>query len=329
LDRQHVLNILITIDTEAYPLTADWRQRGVQADIDRDIYARTSDGEFGLDYQIDTFRKCGLTAVFMVESLFASVPSIGTAPLREIVAKILGSGNDVQLHLHPEWIPHIPQLASRWRGGYIRFYSEDDQYRLLKVGSENLIAAGAPGPKAFRAGDFAADLNTLRALHRAGLQFDSSYNAAYLSSTCRISTDTPVRQPQVIENVCEFPVTTFEDYPGHLRHAQLCACSYQELTSMLAAAERAGWTHFVIVSHAFEMLRNRRRTDRPLSVRRVVVSRFQKLCRFLAENSNRYRTVTFADLNAADFDGQRQGAPLKSNRLRTAFRMCEQALDRL
>lgn len=43
------------------------------------------------------------------------------------------------------------------------------------------------------------------------------------------------------------PIGAIEDYPGHLRHAQLCACGSEELIHALKEAEKSGWDFFVIV----------------------------------------------------------------------------------
>ena len=49
-----------------------------------------------------------------------------------------------------------------------------------------MIKYGASIPIAFRAGNFAADNNTLLALKENGFLIDSSYNNCYLGNPCRI-----------------------------------------------------------------------------------------------------------------------------------------------
>jgi hypothetical protein len=79
-----------------------------------------------------------------------------------------------------------------------------------------------------------------------------------------------VWQAVQIGEVYEYPVSAFEDWPGHfLRPAQLTAASYGELANALSAAERSGWESFVIVSHSFELLgrmRTRSSNDAKVSV---------------------------------------------------------------
>ena len=89
-------------------------------------------------------------------------------------------------------------------------------------------------------------------------------------------------------------------------------------------ARRLGWYAFQILSHSFELMnRSRTRPDW------IVVKRFEKLCRFLAENRNRYRTSWFSELKPEEIPLDLQAAPLKSNLLRTACRYGEQLTRRL
>ena len=63
-------------------------------------------------------------------------------------------------------------------------FSLDDQKRLLAVGRDLLTDAGAPPPTAFRAGNYGANDDTLRALATLGFTWDSSFNPAQLGGDC-------------------------------------------------------------------------------------------------------------------------------------------------
>ena len=145
------LKVFITVDTEVYPLSRDWRASGLQEDIQRDIYGIAGSSETGLRYQIKVLNGYGLRAVFFVESLFASCPAVGMEPLRAIVEEVQKSGHEVQLHLHPEWAPHIPGL-DHIAGVPIANLKLEEQVELFQAGVSNLQAAGAPAPCAYRAG---------------------------------------------------------------------------------------------------------------------------------------------------------------------------------
>lgn len=327
-----MLNVLLTIDTEVYPLSPGWRGDRLRPDIDRDIYGVTAEGEFGLRYQLDMLGKHNLKAVFFVEPLFASAPEIGMEPLREVVKLVVDRGHDVQLHAHPEWLDHIPELGMRSGTGLIKDFAAGDQSKILAAAAANLRRAIADvGAServrvcAFRAGDFAADGATLHALEEIGLNYDSSYNVGY----GRLGRGELMMQPQFLGGICEVPVSFFEDWPGHYRPAQLAAASYAELVHALERAERAGWSTFVIVSHSFELLKNRRHATRPVRVRRSVRSRFEKLCAFLDANRNRFEATTFSQFGDPQAILGNAGERLKGRMLCTAMRLGEQLAERL
>lgn len=323
-----MLNVLLTIDTELWPRADSPTPSQVRLAMQRDIYGLTPRGEYGIRYQMDVLSRHGLKANFMVESLFAS--ATGPEPLGEIVSTIQQGGQDVQLHLHPEWLrrfsdPALPAFA----GPGMKDYSCADQQKLIERALHNLRAAGADQVTAFRAGGYGANFDTLTALSRAGIAFDTSQNTPWLGVTCDLWTKAPFLQPEVVNDVCEFPVSYFEDWPGHFRHAQLCACSSAEMENCLVAAHRQGWFSFVIVAHSFEMIRRARQLGGLSSVDRIVVKRFERLCRFLTDNHDKFRTVGFGDLQPKWIPAIEEPQTLRSSVFRTAGRIMQQASGRL
>jgi hypothetical protein len=323
-----MLNVFITVDTEVWPLLPDWREAGLGRDIDRDLNGVTPSGRVGVSYQIDVLNRYGLKAVFFVEPLFAEVA--GLEPLRAVVAEVQGRGHEVQVHLHPEWLRWMRQpLLPGDTPPYLKDFPEEDQSVLLARGISLLRASGAVRLCAFRAGDYAANFATLRALARNGIAYDSSYNHCYFGTTCGLQTGEVIRQPVVLEGVHEFPISSFSDWPGHHRHAQLTACSFREMRTALLGAWRQGWYSFVIVSHSFELLKRRRqRPDRP-EPDRLVVRRFDRLCRFLAENRDKFRTAGFADLTAGSVPTVGRTTALRSAPYATLSRVVEQFVRRV
>src|SRR5215831_11935639 len=67
--REGPLQVFLTIDTEVWPQTPNWRETGLSQDIRRDIYGAALEGEFGLPFQMDLLDAHGLKAVFFVEAL--------------------------------------------------------------------------------------------------------------------------------------------------------------------------------------------------------------------------------------------------------------------
>jgi peptidoglycan/xylan/chitin deacetylase (PgdA/CDA1 family) len=321
-------NVFITVDTEAWPRDPDWRRTAMRRDIGVDIDGETPEGGFGIDYQMDVLDAHDLKAVFFVEALSACV--LGPEPLRRVVERVQGRGHEVQLHVHSEWLQWMdPSILPGRTGQNMKDFTEDEQAVLIARGVENLRACGARDLCAFRAGNYGANHDTLRALVRNGLRFDTSHNGYYLGAECGLQTPEPLFQPRPIEGVVEFPISVFRDWPGHLRHAQLCACSARELEGALMAAWRRGWYAFVLVSHSFELIRGRRASGPPPAPDRIVVRRFLRLCRFLDEHRDKFKARGFDGLDPDRVPEVAASCPLPSSVRRTAGRFVEQLVRRV
>lgn len=322
-----MLNVFITIDTECWPRERDWRETGLRSDVRREIFGDTPEGEFGIGYQMRVLNEHGLRGVFFVEALFAT--AVGVERLAEIVSAVRQAGHEVQLHIHPEWLAWTDRSPLPGRTGQnMKDFSEDEQALLIDVGLANLRASGASDVCAFRAGNYGADFNTLRALARQGIKYDTSYNAGYLDTDCGMRTHEVLLQPREILGVVELPVSHFTDWPGHVRHTQLCACSATEMEGALLAAWRQGWTSFVIVAHSFELLKRRKSAGLAPLPDRVVIRRFERLCRFLADHRDQFQVRGFAGLAEGEMLSAAPVRPLRSPLRRTVSRFAEQAYRR-
>lgn len=264
-----------------------------------------------------------LKAVFFVEGLFAGCAQVGLGPLRDIVDLIYSFGQEIQLHLHPEWIPYLANCSVPFRGYLLRSYSEAEQVSLIEMARDNLIQAGAKAPLAFRAGDYAANENTLRALAKLGFRFDSSYNRQYLASKCGLSSIGPIWHASPVLGLWEIPVSCFEDWPGHYRHCQLGACSTAELSRAIHSAAVSRWNTFTVVSHSFELIANRR-SSRPVIASPSAIRRFEELCRVIAGRTD-VEAGHFSDLRPT----QREAGPIQGSVIQTAGRYAEQLMSRV
>lgn len=314
-------NVLYTVDTE---LSLGSHQRGVdlETNLQQSVFGICKDGAFGIGYQMQALDAHGLRGVFFVDPMPAEV--FGLDIVRRIVDPILAAGHEVQLHIHTEWLKHMPvdPLDGR-RGPNIGSFSAADQRFLLGRATELLIAAGAPRPTAFRAGNYGADDTTLKVLAGLGFRYDSSFNPAYLGDPCRIALPATTVNAVRLHGLTEVPVACIHDVPGRLRHAQLCALSVWELRAALAHAVAQAQPTFTIVSHSFELLsRDRKR------VNRQVVKRFEAMCRFLADPANGLTTAVFADLPEAGSESG-EGKRLPADRARTIHRVGAQLLAAL
>jgi hypothetical protein len=325
-----MLRVFFTVDTEAHPASKNWAERGLAAEIRRDIVGMTPEGEFGAFYQAKTLEQFGLKGVFFTEALFSY--SAGLDALRTVVAGIQDRGHEVGLHLHPEWLKRAPQVSvlPGKEGNMMRLFSEDDQTTLIGKGVEQLQKAGVEKVYSFRAGGYAANFDTLRALARNGVLYDSSHNFCWMGNTCDMPTDEPLLQPRLLHGVYEFPVTFFADWPGHFRHAELCACSFGELQIALMRAWRENWHSFVIVSHSFELIKRLSRDGGPVGAAdKTVIRRFRRLCEFLAANRDKFQTSTFRELDRSELPSRSYTKPLSGFLPHTAWRFAEQAVRRV
>src|SRR6476660_9778643 len=150
-----MLDVFFTVDVEV------WCEGWV--DIDRQftsafrkyVYGPTARGDFGLPYTLDLLAAHGLAGVFFIEPLFAM--RFGSGPLAEIVDLVEDGKQEVQLHLHTEWVDEIrngllPHVTIKRR--YLTDFSLEEQKQLIAAGIALLDEAGARAVNAFRAGSF-------------------------------------------------------------------------------------------------------------------------------------------------------------------------------
>jgi hypothetical protein len=317
-----MLNVFFTVDVEVW--CQEWNRLDVEFPdaFRRYIYGPTRRGHFGLQFQARVLGDHGLPGVFFVEPLFSL--RFGEGPLSEIVG-LIGSGlHEIQLHLHTEWVDESrePVVAHAGRKRQFMFdFSLQEQRRLIEVGCSLLSRAGTAPVRAFRAGSFGFNLDTLRALASLGIPFDSSYNASLLRPESEMPAEEILVDPTSREGVIEHPMTVFNDGIGRLRHTQLTACSATEIEGLLWQALHEGRTDFMILSHNFELLTRSRTAADP-----VMVSRFRRLCAFLDRHRDVFRVRGFRDLQPAA-SGPRH-RPLRSSWWQTALRCAVQTYRR-
>ncbi|MDB5705812.1 MAG: polysaccharide deacetylase [Sphingomonas bacterium] len=303
--------VFLTVDTELM-----WRHH--IDGLDRAaIYDRSMEpAGVGISYQLDTLARHGLKGCFFVDPMPALL--FGLEPTRRVVGTILDAGQEVQLHLHPNWTgAKLGDGGARYGRFEMMDYSLDEQRDLIAGATDLLMAAGAARPIAFRAGSYSANDDTLRALSALGFAYDSSHNGAEQPWPSAIGLPTTHIAPVPREGLIEVPVTLIEDRPGPLRNFQICALSAGEMRAALEHAVIENHAAVTIVSHGFE-LANRSGTR----ANAVHVRRFDALCTLLGEWAEILPTVHFADRPELRI-GQAD-APLGPNSLRTRWRQAEQ-----
>lgn len=306
--------VFISCDTE---LSALLCQRGAsgRANFDASITGRTTRGDFGIGWQMERLEEHGLKGVFFVDPMPALVH--GRQIVADIVGPILSRGHEVQLHIHTEWLDFLGSNPFAPLSGHsIADFPPDAQTDILALARDLLVEGGSPSPTAFRAGNYGADDNTLRALARLGIAWDTSLNPVYLGSECRISLPRETIIATAHCGVTELPVSTLYDRPGHLRPAQVCALSSREMSALLDHAARTKQAHVMIVCHSFEMLsRDRQRPNR------LVMDRFEALCAHVGQHGA-LESGVFSNVKPT-MTGT--ATHLQPNLLRTGLRYVEQA----
>lgn len=284
------LNVLLTFDIEVW--CAGWQDLDDRfpAAFSRYVYGASRAGNYALPKTLEIMNDHGLKGVFFVEPLFAT--RFGLEHLAEIVGLIRQAGQEVQLHLHPEWQNEaITPLISNHetKRQHLFMYDVDEQAALISHGLRLLNEAGADPVSAFRAGSFACNADTFTALKRNGIRYDSSLNVSMDHSGMDLLCEDRRAGYHCIEQIMELPVSVFRSANGGLRHVQVGACACSEMVQAMQSARLTGWSHFVILSHNFEMLQ-------PGNIRPdwVVVRRFTNLCRYLEQHSAIYPTVNFS-----------------------------------
>ena len=271
------MKILITIDVEC-----DHRHG-----YEKMVFGRLHDGTaFGVEYIAKILSNYNLKGVFFFEPL--GVHKYGIQGFKNAMDAVLLYGHEIQLHLHPSF-----------KGGAdaLNAYNLEKQINMIGEGLEILRKCGIRKIKAFRAGSFSADQQTLKALNMLGFCFDSSYNLNYINSNCLINTGKLMNWPFKICSIWEFPVTCF-DWPGQrfkhqFKHLQIGAAGFNETIEVLFNADRLGYHFVTILLHSFEFI-NHNKKDGP-NIKNI--SRFEGLCRFLQSHAQRFQTVGFLELD--------------------------------
>ncbi|UUL82816.1 polysaccharide deacetylase family protein [Sphingomonas qomolangmaensis] len=303
--------VFLTVDTELM-----WRHHAAGLPVAEQIARSIEPAGVGVGYQLRMLAEHGLKATFFVDPMPAR--TYGLDVVKAIVAPILAAGQEVQLHLHPNWAGAV---AGDGGTAHARFelvdYTLAEQRDLIAEAAALLVAAGVPQPVAFRSGSYAANDDTLAALAELGFGYDSSHNGSEHPWPSAITL--PVRQiaPVRHRDVIECPVTLIEDAPGKLRHFQICALSVAEMRAALDHAAREDHAAVTIVSHGFELAA---RTG--TRANRVHMRRFEALCAMLAARAEAMPTTWYAEAG-----GLRLGqgdAPLGPNVVRTRLRQAEQ-----
>lgn len=290
--------VCITIDTEFYINGAFADPIGRRPSGAGNVTCPTDGRENGFGFLLDIFHDCGIAATFFVETLQSAYFS--DAPMGHMVERILHAGQDVQLHLHPNWrCFHDPD----WREA-VRHAQPDDgcdgrtvaeMQDIIGEGLAGLRRIGVTGTVALRAGNLRADRTTYKAMAACGLPLASNLGMALFRP------GEPTLQfaggRHRIEGVLEVPVLTYTQLAlGPWRMPRLLtttATSAAETEALLWQARREGAPTIVLLTHPFEFIKGDRLDLSSTRANRINKRRMERMCAFLAGHSEEFAPVSF------------------------------------
>jgi hypothetical protein len=195
-----------------------------------------------------------------------------------------------------------------------------EQYALLDFAQSTLMSAGAAKPVAFRAGNYGVNDDTLRALAKLGISYETSHCPGITNSLCDISLGSNDHSTVMHQGMLEVPIGSIASFKGTQRHAQITALSADELIAAIKFDHANQTGPFTLVSHSFELLSRDR-----ACINHVVKRRFEKFCRKLAKLRG-VKTATYSDSPPSAHQPKINKPILPHNIIRTGFRLSEQAL---
>ena len=327
-----MLKVVLSVDTELWPRIPCWPKSAAARPLDgldeayeQCILGRTPMGDYGLPYLLQSLCRHSLRGVFFVESLCSS--AIGEAALSRTVREIVDAGQEVQLHLHTEWLSDIaaPGWTLKHRPN-MRDFNREDQTEIVRYGLERLRAAGAHNVTAMRAGSMGGNVDTLIAARAAGLRLDMSFDPTQGPATRSLLES--LRDGFHAEDACAtVPLSFVRDYPGHYRPANLTALSFRELRHAMLVALREKWPHFVILLHSFELVTRAKQRREPAYPQPINIARWNALCSFLAQHRDMFATIGCDELETLG-KSERLPSVIRTRPLDTLWRMGEQLVSR-
>jgi len=279
---------VITIDTETYAVN------GTLPPFETNIYGLLDGRAFGVQRIIDICNEYQAPATFFVDVYMHH--HYGAAPVRELCQLIDSQGHDVQLHAHTQWLPG--STSNR-----ICDFPRAKQASILAEGRDLIDEWIGKPPKAFRAGAYNANMDTIHALEATGFALDSSYFAYHRGCPLSAELGNPVtNKPFRIGTILEIPVTCYW-LLNRWRYRKLSkldvnACSAAELCSVSPQFVRGDVACVVLFLHSFSFIKWQRNGRCVPNYR--AVARFEQLLECIRRVDPRSRFVTAAEL-AADF----------------------------
>ena len=328
------VKVFITVDTEHSIGGAFIDSTLKPVGNEKRVFGKIGDKYYGIPLIIDIANGYSIPLTFFVEVL--NKYYFGENETREVCRYIIERGHDIQLHLHPNYLNFMrPNPGELYFSDRISNYDLEKQAELMKEGKELLIRYGAKPPIAFRAGNFAADGLTLKALKASGFLIDSSFNRNVGNSSRKMN-HFDINDSFQVDGIFEFPITNFvESVPfrrKRFKPLDINGVSFQEMKYVLNQAGTIGLNNITVILHSFSFIKTYDVQYRVTKPRWDIIRRFENLCSFLKGKSLDFEIKTFGSLNKDQLD---QSSCQSSNNFSqvparfTLTRWLEQAKDHL
>lgn len=254
--------ILITIDTE-FSSHKD----------DMGIFGNISGKPYGLPLYINLAKKYDLKFTFFVDVY--AVRKAFKSNFIDICKILLAEGHDLQLHTHPDG------LFDEKRG-QLCLYSFEEQLQIIKKGKELFEEWFSIVPIGHRAGDWAANIDTMRALQLNGIKIDSSMFSEY--KYCRLNEN---NCPSVGGEMIEIPPSVYRiNGLGVFNNSKLLSTDGNPLNEVMYVLQRMIKNHTPLINlvyHSFSFLKwDKKRTKYDFSINEI--RKFEALLLFISKN---------------------------------------------
>ncbi|GIU75273.1 MAG: hypothetical protein KatS3mg004_2360 [Bryobacteraceae bacterium] len=305
------MRVYLTIDTES-SMGGAWQNPSLRPlPVEKRVFCRIDGKDYGIGWQCDRLEERGLRATFFCEVLCSLV--LGEKEVKSYLDYLLERGQDVQLHVHPNYYFYAEKLWADARGldysppsspDAIGALSPENQATVLSMAVEIFEYLTGRRPVAFRAGSYSASLRTLAILSQFGVRIDSSFNPVYHAAGSFSGERLPVNRPFLAEGLLELPITVVRqslpapNKPGGLVPLEICALSEQEMRASLDRLHEAGLSDAVIVHHSFACVKAGDVQYRRMRPDKVVMRRFETLLDHLAAHPERFEVLTMDSLAA-------------------------------
>jgi len=187
--------IIITVDVESTYFD------GVSISLPEQVQAICTGGiPCGLQGMVSQLKRRDYQATFFL-NVFEH-KAYGVETIRNLAAWLTKSGQDVQLHTHPHW-------AYDTNRKYMYQYNLQEQTEIIREGKELLKEWTGKEITAHRAGAYGADANTLKALIKNAIYYDSSLFYGHEASKIN-SLDLKMNVLSMFGPLYELPVTIYK-----------------------------------------------------------------------------------------------------------------------